>query len=61
MPPASVPSEIPEGVKPPHGWSVEFSVAAEQCDSDLRAWLQDMIDEGLVKIEAEATEDEPVA
>ncbi len=39
----------------------QFNVTAERCDSDLQAWLQDMVDEGLVEIEGDATEDDPDA
>ena len=29
----------------------QFDVTAERCDTDLQAWLQDMVDEGMIEIE----------
>ena len=45
-------SEIRQAVQ------AKFNVTAEQCDSDLQAWLQDMIAEGLVEVERDGTEDQ---
>lgn len=36
-----------------------FDVTAERCDSDLKVWLRDMVDEGLIEIQDDAMEGQP--